>query len=208
MGSGKKIYTEATCSLNTSKDYKASIMSRINNTSTANSRSKCPSSTQCETGILLSKMSIHDQNIGEIYDSYQKGLKIQKKKLLGVAKTYFDQFQDSYIKLKVMAENLSYSARDDDQTQLNDILCLFKVPILFKSNPDLLIKTLSKEKGMKQSQSKKKEPSGVFCAETKSVEQTLKILESLLAKVMKSEKMMEILKGNTTLKKFFKRMVG
>ncbi len=136
------MHTEATNSLNTSKEYKASILSRLNSNNTSQSKSKCPSSTQCETGLFASKFSLNENenSISEFYASYQKGIKVNVVKLLNSVKGYFEDFQDNFLKLKVMVDNFKFTNKSepeeiDNFRQLSDILTLFKVPIVYKKNP-------------------------------------------------------------------------
>ena len=57
------------------------------------SRFKTQQTTQCETGLLLSKYSIEQTSISEIYEStIQKGQKIDASKLLSVTQNFFEEF--------------------------------------------------------------------------------------------------------------------
>ena len=85
-------------------------------------------------------MNENENSISEFYESYQKGIKINVVKLLNSVKGYFEDFQDNFLKLKVMVDNFKFTNKSepeeiDNYRQLSDILTLFKVPIVYKKNP-------------------------------------------------------------------------
>ena len=132
------------------EDYKQKLANRIHN------KTKISTKTDHEeTGVSNTKTNKLIQDIPELYEQYTSNRLIPSlHHIYEVAKEYFSEFKENFIKLKIMLDNAE-GEEPKLKKKIEDLLYLFKVPILFKENPTLLAKSLSKAKEGEKSKERK-----------------------------------------------------
>lgn len=172
------------------------MLNKTNNESTSLGNSKVTLKT-CE------------DSISELYEKYNfKGIKPSLESIYEMTKNYFTEIKDNYNKLKELYDN-HQPGPEPLKKKVLDLLALFQVPLFYKEKPEVLTKSMSKEKFQKrrsvrfETEIPKPEE---FHPELLSQAETLSKLEKLLSSVATSKKLMEKLKRSEVFLRFSKKL--
>ena len=74
-----------------------------------------------------------EDEINEAYEEFStKRVVPSMESLFRISKKYFEEFKEIYIKLKVIFDHINRKPKTEASSKMEDLLCLFQVPILYK----------------------------------------------------------------------------
>jgi len=124
-------------------------------------------------------------------------------------KNYFQEFDDTFLKINFMFENLESPERNSEKyLQAKQLVSLLKIPVMYKNKPKMVDSLLNVTKSSNKSKSKEKSIAETFSPELLSAEDTLAMLEQMLAKVVRSNNMMRLCRENRALLGLVSRLRG
>ena len=124
-------------------------------------------------------------------------------------KNYFQEFEETFLKINFMFDNLESPQHNSEKyLQAKQMVSLLKIPVMYKSKPKMVDSLMNITKSSNRSQSKEKSITEAFSPELLSAEDTIIMLEQMLAKVSKSSNMMRLCRENRTLMGLFSRLRG
>ena len=79
--------------------------------------------------------------ISDYYDQYRLSQKVPLlTDLQDIAERFFKDYCDHYAKLKTLFDCLQESQTNQSYRQLNDLLQLYKLPLLYQKSPQTLLR--------------------------------------------------------------------
>lgn len=101
-------------------------------------------------------MDANELTIADWYDNFKMENKLPSLgDLKQLADTFFNKYCQNYSKIRAMFECLQSSKLDAEYKRLNELIDLYKVPLLYQKSPQMLFRELNKDKSNSKVKDKK-----------------------------------------------------
>ncbi len=86
------------------------------------------------------------QGLDELYDNYLSSRLPALEDLAEIVQRFFQEYSHNYAKIKVLLATIDTNRQRPEYQRIQQLIELYKVPLLYQKSPQTLFRELSKEK--------------------------------------------------------------